>query len=371
MNCPRCDVPLNRLSEKGGLIWSCPQCRGASTLISRMRKFIPRDAVNALWLKAKAPSQQTLVCPSCLHKMSEIVVPDDLFAVDICTCCAFVWFDCGEYEQLPKLDLNVDRDPVLSPELACLMAQQEMVSLSENYQHDSSMPDSIWKYLPALVGLPVEMERETISAVPYVTWGLGLLIAVVSLAGFAGWISPQEFGLVPAHYGQLAGMTLFTYFFLHGGFFHLLSNLYFLFLFGDDVEGELGRAQFLILLAVSTLVGGLVYVMAHEGSAVPLIGASGGISGVLAYYALRFPRRRIGFFLPWYIFIQGFSGRSATGWLRFPVVAYLGFWIVMQLIGLAVGLGSVAYEAHLGGLMTGAVYWLAEWRGMHRGVRAK
>ena len=129
---------------------------------------------------------------------------------------------------------------------------------------------------------------------------------------------------------------------------HLLGNLYFLFVFGDNVEDFLGRARFLTLLVASTLVGGIFYILAHEGSMTPCIGASGGVSGILAYYALRFPKHRLGFL---FFFCK---------WLRFPVIAYLAFWVIMQLIGALSGAGRVAYMAHIGGLLTGVVFWAAE-----------
>jgi len=350
VNCPDCGVPTERRSGHGGLIWSCPSCSGASSMISTLRKTIPRDVVNSLWNAAKSGRYpQKRPCPACSHRMAEVPVGGDHFAVDICPACAFVWFDAGEYQQLPSQPEEAPREvEKLSPELVEREALHKMEHIRQRARRTKVSPDEAWKYIPALLGVPVEFDVESVRCRPVVTWALLVIVSFVSLLGFAGVLTSSEWGLIPAHWGRLGGLTLLTSFFLHGGLGHLAGNLYFLFVFGDNVEDFLGRTRFLTLLVASTVVGGLFYIIAHEGSMTPCIGASGGVSGILAYYALRFPKHRLGFLL---FFCK---------WIRFPVIAYLGFWVVMQLIGAVSGVGRVAYMAHIGGLLTGVVFWAAE-----------
>jgi membrane associated rhomboid family serine protease len=141
-------------------------------------------------------------------------------------------------------------------------------------------------------------------------------------------------------------------FFLHGGIFHLLSNLCFLLVFGDKVEDDLGSGRFLLLLTMATVVGDIVHIAADPDSTLPCIGASGGISGVIAYYALKFPRARLGF-LFWIFHV--------FRWVRAPAVVLFVVWIGIQLLGTSnqlAGISNVSYLAHLGGAAVGFVFWL-------------
>jgi membrane associated rhomboid family serine protease len=165
----------------------------------------------------------------------------------------------------------------------------------------------------------------------------------------------ENFGMVPAHAFRYGGATFITSFFLHGGWMHLLGNLYFFLLFGGEVEDFLGRRRFLLLVFLATVVGHLFHICGDPRSDLPCIGASGGISGVLVFYACQFPRARLGFFF-W--FLRG------LGWVRVPAWAVFGLWLLLQLRGALYqmhGFSSVSSLAHIGGVTTGFLLWLA-WR---------
>lgn len=162
----------------------------------------------------------------------------------------------------------------------------------------------------------------------------------------------QLWGLVPANLfsgNPWAVLTIFSGMFLHGGWLHLLSNLWALYIFGDNVEDRLGSGRYLIFYLVCGVAAGLAQAFAGADSRVPLVGASGAIAGVLAAYLLLFPTSRVItlipiFFLPWFVEI--------------PAVVYLVFWFVSQLFSgvLSLGaqaIGGVAYWAHVGGFVTG------------------
>jgi len=124
------------------------------------------------------------------------------------------------------------------------------------------------------------------------------------------------------------GLTFLTSFLLHSGVFHLLGNVYFLLVFGNNVEDWLGKWRFLLLLLCATLIGDVVHVFGNADSTTPCIGASGGISGVVAFYALKFPRVRLGFLMRLYLWFR---------WISVPAYAMFFIWMPMQFLGVDAG----------------------------------
>lgn len=143
--------------------------------------------------------------------------------------------------------------------------------------------------------------------------------------------------------------TLLTSMFLHGGWMHLAGNMLFLFIFGDNLEDEMGHGGYLLFYLVSGLGAGLAHVIAAPGSAVPTVGASGAIAGVMGGYLLLFPKARVDVLIIIVVFFRIFT---------VPAWAMLGLWFGMQLFnGVAADptTGGVAYWAHAGGFVVGAV----------------
>ncbi len=198
---------------------------------------------------------------------------------------------------------------------------------------------------------------------PLVTWAV---IAVNVLAFFLEITRPeaalqafiQSWGVVPREYAaghDLSPLiaapfwtTLFTSMFLHGGWMHLGGNMLYLWIFGDNIERSMGAVKFLIFYLVCGLAASAAHILFNLGSAMPAVGASGAISGVLGGYLLLFPRNRVRVLT---------YGRVA----HIPALVVIGFWIVLQFVN---GLGSVArtdetagvaYMAHIGGFVAGIV----------------
>ncbi|MEG3902842.1 rhomboid family intramembrane serine protease [Microcoleus sp. B4-C5] len=154
----------------------------------------------------------------------------------------------------------------------------------------------------------------------------------------------------------LQAMTLITSQFLHGGFLHLGGNMLFLWVFGNNIEDQLGHIKFLIFYLLCGALAGLAQWFFSMQSTVPALGASGAIAGVLGAYILRFPHAKILTLLPLGFFITTF---------RIPAIFFLGFWFVQQaLYGIAslqirsnVGMegGGIAYWAHAGGFVFGVL----------------
>lgn len=196
------------------------------------------------------------------------------------------------------------------------------------------------------------MESLPLKRTPLATVSLGLAITIVSLLAFTDFKSAAGlFGLVPAETWRYSGLTFFTSFFLQGGLFYLASNLYFLMEFGSPVENYLGRKRWLTLVLLAALAGDALHVAVNPANRFPLTGASGGISGLIAFYAFKFPRAKIGFWV-------------RLGWIQFPAWAVFLLWMGLQFIGAAEqisGFSHVSALAHLGGTAAGFLLW-AVWK---------
>jgi membrane associated rhomboid family serine protease len=157
------------------------------------------------------------------------------------------------------------------------------------------------------------------------------------------------YGLVPREFhGELG--TLFTSMFLHGGWMHLIGNMLYLHIFGDNVEDQIGHARYLFMYLAAGAVAGIAQVATNPGSALPMVGASGAIAGVSGAYFVFFPRARIITLVPIFIFLQV---------MEIPAVYFLLIWFGFQLLAgigsLGMDVGGVAFWAHIGGFVAGVV----------------
>jgi rhomboid family protein len=142
------------------------------------------------------------------------------------------------------------------------------------------------------------------------------------------------YGVVPAHFWI---PSLFTSMFLHGSWMHVLGNMWYLWIFGDNIEDRLGHGRFIIFYLMCGAVAAVGQVAIDPTSTLPTIGASGAIAGVMGGYFVLYPNSRVLTLVIW-IFIQI---------VELPAVVLLGFWFVMQLAG---GVGQIAATAHGGGV---------------------
>lgn len=172
-----------------------------------------------------------------------------------------------------------------------------------------------------------------------------------------------DFGLVPKKWlafgeipeARLSSVILpyLTSMFLHGGWFHLISNMWYLWIFGDNIEDRLGRVRFLIFYLLCGLLAGAVHTLFNLHSQLPSVGASGAIAGVLGAYLITFPHARIHTLVPFFLTYEI---------VELPAVIVLGFWFVMQLLSgtasiaaTAQNTGGIAWWAHIGGFVAGVV----------------
>lgn len=191
--------------------------------------------------------------------------------------------------------------------------------------------------------------------VPFVTVTLIVLNALawffeLSLSPESLSVFLQTWGVVP---GAFAAPTLVTSMFLHGGWSHVIGNMWWLWIFGDNVEDRLGHGRFVVFYLLCGFVAAFGQMVLNPTSLVPMIGASGAIAGVMGAYFVLYPQSRVLTLIPLIIFWDV---------IELPAIFLLGFWFVMQLFSagaIAVtantGGGGVAFMAHVAGFVAGAV----------------
>ncbi len=289
-------------------------------------------------------------CPFCSGEMRQFVLDEPRLQLDACRSCNLVWFDAQEFEAVPEGALESVNEMNLRATEA--VANYQLEKLKEQQQSADFEPDAGWKTVAAMFGFPIESETAPLTCRPWATWTLSAVIAVISIIAFFN-LRPAigTWGFVPAEAFRYGGLTLLTSFFLHAGILHLVGNLYFLLIFGDNVEDYLGWRRYLLLILASTVVGDCVHLLVQSSSTVPCVGASGGISGVIVFYALKFPRARLGFLIRFYWQFR---------WLQIPAWGALVLWLLMQSFGAFMqlsGFSNVASTAHLGGSAAGFFLW--------------
>ncbi len=227
------------------------------------------------------------------------------------------------------------------------------------YERRTHLP---WgQILLLLVGMPVKLRQRVTHRHAWATWSLAGMILISSILVWQESHMPGPWELLvlrPDAQGLawLSGLLLYP--FVHGDWFHLLGNLYFLLLFGRNIECVFGRRRMLGLFFISSMLGGLLHLAFHD---VGLIGASGGVFGLLVFYVLQFPKARV----MWIPF--GLAGRLlAISLLReylvkgYPVWIYLLIFGAVQLLILWEQLffnGQISALAHIGGGLAGACIW--------------
>jgi len=204
--------------------------------------------------------------------------------------------------------------------------------------------------------------RDTVRSRTFPVVNIGIILANVLVFVYQISLSQTNldkfistFALIPAQiqwHNPISWMTFFTHIFLHGGWFHILSNLWVLFIFGDNVEDRMGSVRYLIFYLLGGAAAGLVQYLFTTDPGIPALGASGAIAAVMGAYFLFYPHARVVTLVPLFFF----------GWfVQLPAVVFLGIWFLMQaiygVIALTVpaeaSMGGVAWWAHIGGFIFG------------------
>ena len=391
--CPKCKERLVPQRTPKGSMHVCRKCGGRAVSFSVLRRDpVSGEFMKRLWHGGGVHHTDGRNCPQCAEKMAvvQFALPDKPLFVDVCSSCQWAWFDATEYAKVATL-----RPPAAKPRpsgrftplpattvpaplkptgpspypppaaprpppprggpAARRPEKPPAVAKAAEYRPGaddggtiSLTPPSVWQWLPGILGLPVEVSGPRLTSTPFVTWSLSAVM-VVLFFGLAMGENLEEailnWGFIPDQWQRHGGMTLAASFFLHAGLFHLISNVYFLVVFGDNVEWHLGKGLFLLLLAGGHLAGLTLHALYSFDGSMPVVGASAGIAAVIAYYAIVFPQAKIAF---WRFFV----------WIRLSVTTALALFVAVQILGAWMqmhGHSQVSYLGHLGGLAVGGV----------------
>ena len=377
MNCPSCNASLSEITHQGVTVDVCPGCRGVwldpgeLALLSDTENDLPKESDSRRTAPGQGLQSKTdSHCPRCQAGFDTFeYAPGTSLYIDRCKDCEGIWLDAGELKKIRNishqrrfLSIHSPTDPqrrlqeLLRSENRRSRAQMTQArtatstAASGSSSRSGRSSTSVY-FFQLLTGLPVEVDAKR-ERFPAATLGLIVVCLMVFLYQTFAVYDPMAFlhqyGMIPGLVTAGDGlMGLFTSLFVHGGWLHLLGNLYFLWLFGDNVEDRLHRGVFLLFYLGCGLVADFCHVIATNMPYVPTVGASGAISGIMGAYLVLYPKRKM-YQVFW--FIQ----------FRISVAFYLMIWLGLQLFysSLAAQQGSgagVAWWAHIGGFGAGAL----------------
>ena len=326
-------------------------------------------------------SPGNLICPACEQKMTQkIFRSGDGLTIDQCPNCYSVWLDQGELGKSKRLvreyfgkhgnklgkknyfraypvAKTVKKLPMISPRMPMLdLSEDERDENAEERELEQGTTAAevtwgIWAFT-ALTGMPLEAYNPPRRRFPYVVITLIVvnvlihwLIAVNSATAKQIYYT---YGAVPQ--AVMHGHNLFsliTHAFLHASWPHLLFNMYFLWVFGDNVEDRLGHGKFIFFYGICALLSGIGQLLTMGYANIPLVGASGAIAGVMGAYLYFFPKAAF------------YQAIIIPYPLKIPAVVYLGGWVLIQFFGHLHARSNIAWWAHLCGFFVGLfLAWL-------------
>jgi membrane associated rhomboid family serine protease/Zn-finger nucleic acid-binding protein len=331
--CPRCTYPLSVFQDRGLHIDHCYRCGGSFLDPGETGAAFGTLADPTTWKRemlTRPAMLGHLPCPAGHAPMwvFDVAWGSESVEVDACGICHGLWVDAWE-----------------APKLHTIATEAHAEITAENKR-----PGAIVYLIQLATMVPVEVYNP-VRRKPILVHGLLVLLSLIYALELALMVSApgaaeamvQTFAMVPAAVTRGPGVLgLFTHAFLHGSIPHLIGNLYFLWIFGDNVEDALGRKRFIVLYAASALAGGLAHLVGNLGSQEAMLGASGAISGLMGAYLVLFPRVKV-----WIVFLFiPFKMRA---------VWYLLIWVGLQFLLVLDPENQVAWLAHVGGFAAGAL----------------
>jgi len=308
-----------------------------------------REPVKAALNLGGTASPFNILCPQCKRPFRQYSVEYSLeiHPIDYCEVCDALWLDGSEADSFPR---SRKGSQTMTPAGAMILAQWKGQKLDEDLEEfQVRKAYSVREYILGFLGFPIEFETLKLHR-PIATWAIAFACTVTTVWYWISSLTSLDLGFIPSAPFRMFGLSILTSFAVHANFFHLIGNMYALIVFGDNIEDDLGISRFLTLLMGSAVFSIFCDFLLRYGSAIPSIGASGGISGIVAYYCFRFRSHRLGWAHPMTLIHRG------TYWaIRAP---YFGLiWLGYQFMGLFVNT-NVNYAAHISGALFGsAIYW--------------
>ena len=342
--CTRCSTSLKQIVFQDTQVQYCARCEGYFLTSEQIHQKLQFDM--DVIAESLVVSDTHLQCPQDGYSMNEkaFVVGEGKVLFDQCSYCLGIWFDKGEIKEMSQLFA----DPKY--------ADEHLVDESK-----FAFGTRTW-WFSLMMSLPMEgnnkvyqypLGTHTLMIICMLVFAWELAVPEETLDIFA--LSPKFEGAFPA--------SIVTSMFMHQGLGHLFGNMYFLKIFGDNVEDRLGTGVFVIFYLLAGVMGALGFLLG--GSDLPMVGASGAIAGVMAAYMLFFPKTQL------YIFPNIF-----TLFRMIPISTkwFVGGWFVLQIVYSMISDEPIAWFAHIGGFLGG---WLlgklalnlipdARWAFLHR-----
>ncbi len=341
--CPRCSFPLTPFTHNGEELDHCKRCEGTFVDHGLAAEQFGPEAHPDFWKQdyvTKLPVASSLRCPRCNQQMDayELALNGKALEIDECGKCHSMWFDSDEATHLRDLM----KDSALHAEA---MTARKGTIKSYIFQLLTQFPLEVW------------------NPVRHRPWMVYTLLATV--LGIFLWQTQFE-AFIIEHYRLIlmvpadiaAGENLWTVLtagFLHASWIHLLGNMWMLWIFGDNVEDQLRKQHFAFLYLGALVAGNIAHLVSAWGSEVPLLGASGAISGLMGAYLVLFPKVKV-----WAMIV--------VIRVKISAIWYLGLWVGLQVLMVYLEAGGVAWFAHLGGFVFGVLYALAIRKPVQRSV---
>jgi len=358
MKCPSCNYNLKQYKYHGLVVDICPNCKGIWFDPGEMKEYIEfllKDRNDVPSAKIELNKEIVTIdhitghlklCPSCNEPMRKFnYAYDSNIILDRCLACNGIWTDGGE---IYKLAVYIKGNPRLDAlGNAIIEEKRKTEELNDLIEVSKSLTGNAgaWIFLPKII-LPLSDDTPR-QRVPVITISIIILSTLIFISQifFITDINSffQRFGLIPAHFLSIG---LISSMFLHGGLLHLIGNMFFLWLFGDNVEDRFSRFGFLIFYLCCGLSASILYSILNWNLLIPVIGTSGAISGVMGAYFIFYPTAKVKLFFIYKI-------------LHVPAFLYLGVWFLFQLmfslIFKTTGVSNIAWFAHIGGFIFGGL----------------
>lgn len=356
-SCPLCKKPQARCFHEKRLYWKCPRCLGMTLPFAFLDDYPSAQRILKLVQeKVRNPMLGRKLCPMCGARMRKVLSGGGVTEVDSCDRCRVVWFDRGEarISENASPDFSPPPQPQEKQEEETAEAADEVPGPAIELQNPN-----FENLFGALMSLPLE---ENVPPPRRTIWATYFLLFTFFVVGLSSFGQPerliQSYGFVPQYPLSHWGIPILASAFVHAGFWHLVGNCYFFLLVGDNIEDTIGARGLLELFLLSSVGGTIAIMLGTPHSFVPHIGASGGVMGMLVFYALSFPKARLSFFellvLPSIIPVQVLK-------IRIPTFVYLLFFLLLTTLLIPMeqaGQSGVSHLSHFGGAVMGFLYWL-------------
>jgi membrane associated rhomboid family serine protease/Zn-finger nucleic acid-binding protein len=365
MKCPSCCGRLREVKSKTALVNICLDCRGiwfdSGEFVDFARRLTESEKISPKEVRLFEPRtvhtlktvKETLkLCPKCNLAMKRFNYSyDSNIFLDKCTNCQGIWTDGGEIQQVARYLKDDPRIKTIGNDLVEHEKNMEELRSWAGIGEALSIPASHFiLYMPKII-LPLSDDNPR-ERFPVLTISI-ITLCVTIFIGQASFIDDLQsffyfYGFVPKHFFDIG---LITSIFLHGDIFHLFGNMFFLWIFGDNVEDRFSSLGFIVFYFSCGLTASVLHAAFNYNSSIPAIGASGAISGVMGAYLIFYPKARMSILLIYRI-------------VRVNASLYLIMWFIFQLMFAFTAYSSnaatgIAWFAHIGGFVFGVLvaYW--------------